>query len=207
MFGKCPMASGSMWTAARMLLLGVSCAWSVGCVAPEQSDDTGGWVVPDNTWPTASPPADLEGEGFEEGQVAPDFRMVDQHGDEVALWQFYGLVVAVDVSTMWCGPCQELAAEVEETYQDYAEQGFVYLTLLPENVGGDIPDAEDLTGWTESYGITAPVLSDAEGYSYEVVPDTAYPVVMILDRELRVAVERIQPAENETIRAAIEAEI
>ena len=55
---------------------------------------------------------DLAQEGFREGQVIPDMRLMDQYGDEVSAWQFYGMVIALDFSTEWCAPCQELAKEV-----------------------------------------------------------------------------------------------
>ena len=35
------------------------------------------WVAPENTWPLGTPPSDLVGEGFDPGEVIPDFRMPD----------------------------------------------------------------------------------------------------------------------------------
>ena len=98
-----------------------------GCVphytSPPDSGDTGDawvWVPPDNDWPMSAPPEGLEGTGFDEGEVLPDFRLPDQYDQTVALWQFYGMVLVVDISTMWCGPCQNLAEDAEATYQDVA---------------------------------------------------------------------------------------
>lgn len=168
-------------------------------------DDTGGaWQAPENTWPVASPPADLEGEGYAEGEVFPEFRLMDQHGDEVSLWQFYGSVVVVDVSTMWCGPCAALADDVDATAAAYADQGFVYITLLPEDNVGEVPDQEDLQRWGSDHGISQPILSDDEGISYVMVPDNAYPRIMVIDRQMRIAVDRVNPPEDAAIRAAIE---
>ena len=168
--------------------------------------DGSNWLAPENSWEKGSPPpAELAGEGFAVGQVLPDMRLVDQYGDEVAAWQWYGMVVAIDVSTMWCGPCRGLAAEVDETWLDYRDQGFMYITLLPQDQGGEVPDLSDLNAWAEQFDITAPVLSDDAGYSYQIVPDNTYPRIMVVGRDMRVIVDQVTPAEDTAIRAAIEA--
>ncbi|MBL8615431.1 MAG: redoxin domain-containing protein [Deltaproteobacteria bacterium] len=164
------------------------------------------WEAPENGWDKGSPPpAELEGEGFGVGQVLPDLRLLDQHGEETATWQWYGMVVAIDVSTMWCGPCRGLAAEVDATWADYRDQGFMYVTLLPQDQAGEVPDNADLNAWADQFGISAPVLSDDEGWSYQIVPDNTYPRIMIVGRDMRVLVDQVTPAEDTAIRAAIEA--
>lgn len=164
------------------------------------------WEAPENGWDKGSPPpAELEGEGFGVGQVLPDLRLLDQHGEETATWQWYGMVVAIDVSTMWCGPCRGLAAEVDATWADYRDEGFMYVTLLPQDQAGEVPDNADLNAWADQFGITAPVLSDDEGWSYQIVPDNTYPRIMIVGRDMRVLVDQVTPAEDTAIRAAIEA--
>lgn len=164
------------------------------------------WERPDNGWPSVdSLPGDIEAQGWNEGDIVKDARLVDQNGDIVSLWQFYGQVIALDISTMWCGPCQLLAREVDEVQSHYADEGFIYLTMMPENIDGDIPDVENLNEWAERNGVSAPILSDAPLHSYDIVPDRIWPRVMIIGRDLRVAEGQVQPAEDAAIRAAIEA--
>ena len=74
---------------------------ATGCV-PELTSPAGtvlevsDYTAPENSWPMGeAPPASLAAEGFGSGQVVPDMRLMDQYGDEVSLWQFYGLVVAL----------------------------------------------------------------------------------------------------------------
>ena len=179
-----------------------------GCLPVLTSDDTGvasDWVAPSNDWPSSTPPGTLEGTGFKTGDVPPDFRLLDQHGQEVSLWQFYGMVVLLDVSTTWCGPCRVLAAEAEQTWHDYDDQGFIYVTLLAENERFEVPSQEDLEEWASDYGITAPILSDSAGYAYQVEPNSGWPALMLIGREMVIEVERVTPAEDATVRAAIEA--
>lgn len=162
------------------------------------------WTEPNNSWPVAAPPDDLVGEGFFAGQVPHDFRLLDQHGDEVSLWQFYGSVVVVDISTMWCAPCRDLAQTTEETYQGYLADGLMYLTILPENVENQPPSNEDLNLWADQFGITAPVVADPQAdWASGAVTNGQYPVVLVLDRSMRVA-ERVNPPDDPTLHAAID---
>jgi len=200
-------------SAARLGAAGGTCMvlLSTGCVPHLTSpglDDSGvvsTWVAPDNGWSVAQPPAGLTGQGYGIGQVMPDFLLMDQNGDQVSLWQFYGSVVVVDISTMWCGPCATIADAVTDTWREHESQGFMYLTLLPEDTLGQVPDQKDLQRWASDHSIEAPVLQDGIGRSYEMAPDAAYPRIYVVDRDMTVAVDRVNPADDASIQAAVEA--
>jgi len=173
----------------------------------EREEITGlNWEAPENSWEQNTPPPNLRGEGFALGDVPNDFRLVDQHGEQVSLWQFYGSVILLDISTMWCAPCQRIARDVNETWEDYRDEGFIYITVLPEDTDGDTVESNDLNEWADSFGIEAPVLADNEGFGYEVEPNKVWPVLMLIDRKMTIVAERI-PATDEAVRTAIEAEL
>ena len=48
----------------------------------------------------------------------------------------YGKVIVLDFSTMWCGYCQVLAGETQDMQDKYGPEGFVYVTVLFENMRG-----------------------------------------------------------------------
>jgi len=170
----------------------------------DTGDSEWSWAAPENSWPTGEPPVGLDGEAYEQGRIAPDFRLMDQFGDEVSLWQFYGLVVVLDHSTMWCAMCQDLARDAEDTWQTYREQGFMYVTLLAEDTEHQVPDQEDLGYWGEYFGIGAPILADDAGIALGVTGGS-YPQVQVIDRTMRVAVEAVSPLSDDQIRAEVEA--
>ena len=161
------------------------------------------WIPPENSWPSSAPPENLLGEGYFVGQTVPEIRLDDQFGAEVSLWQFSGDVILLDISAVWCRPCQELAAGTQKTQDKYAEEGFTYVTVLQQNLESDPPTTEELVEWADAFGITAPILGDlAEPQTDDAVVNGTLPVVLLIDRSLTV-VERLSTDEEE-IDAAIE---
>ena len=124
-----------------------------------------------------------------EGEHVCDFTFKDQNGDDFRLYEHYGEVIVLDFSTMWCGYCQVLALETQDIQDKYEEEGFVYVTVLFEDMRRQQPDKSDLQLWANSFGITtAPVLSgdpillDHGGpTSWDL---TGWPTVYMLDRDL-----------------------
>ena len=178
-----------------------------GCI-PEFYTSAGqgkwSWDAPENGWSLTGPPEGTVGTGFNEGDVVPDFRLKDQFGDQVSLWQFYGDVILLDVSTVWCAPCQKLAEDTAETYEDYKDEGFTYLTVLQEDVDGQDLDLEEVNEWVDNYKIISPVLDDdtKEGTG-AAITQGQYPAVIVINRRLKV-VERVNPPEDSAVREAIE---
>jgi peroxiredoxin len=154
--------------------------------------------------------ADATGEGFEVGQTVPDLHLADQNGDEVSFASFEGDLVLLDVSTLWCGPCQLLAAEAEATWQRYRDQGFVYLTVIQQGQYADPATPGDVAAWADQFGITAPVVGDPDALTtpaLEVVGGVvAFPGVLVVGRDQTV-IERVTPATTDEVDDAIRANL
>lgn len=161
------------------------------------------YVKPVNAWPAAESVPALVGEGFAEGEVVEHWTGLDQNGQDVDLWQFYGQVWVLDISTIWCQPCQDIAAEAQATADDYAADGFVYVTLLAEDKDGEVPDEADLDFWADTFGITQPVVSDTAQSSADLTGGQ-FPFVAVVGRDLTVSA-RVEVPSDEAIRAAIDA--
>ena len=172
---------------------------------PASEQETEEWETPENDWPYNQPPSDLEEEGFDTDNVVLNLDLVDQNGDEVKLWQFYDMVLLVDVSSEWCAPCRQLALEVEETYEDYKEEGFMYLTILGEDNNAEIPSQPVLKKWADDHEIhTAPVTATTTDLRSVLIPDGSYPRVFLVGRNLKVINPKIDPANDANIRAEVE---
>jgi len=120
------------------------------------------------------------------GEHPCDFTLMDQDGNHVRLYDYYGKVIILDFSTMWCGPCQLAARSVETTINKYGEDEIVYITVLIENSFGKDPDLRDLENWATENGIkSAPVLGGSRDFlngSDWVI--TAWPTFFFIDQDM-----------------------
>jgi len=120
------------------------------------------------------------------GDHVCDFKLIDQHGKEVNLYDYRGKVIVLDLSVMWCGPCQLAAMDADNFVRSFGEENVVYITVLIEDQAGNVPDKEDLELWAKSFGIEInPVL----GASREFLDTTGYyiagwPTFYFIDRDL-----------------------
>lgn len=114
----------------------------------------------EGTWGVDSCAGSTQGTGNTVGQVAMDFTLTDQNGDDVTLHDFCGRAVLLVASAMWCGPCQSEASELAHTYDQYKDDGFIVITLLGENSFGQTPSKADLQDWANTFGIDHPVVAD-----------------------------------------------
>ena len=183
-----------------------------GCIPHLEGSGVGDcdpWVAPENEWTDDSlsgPPVGLCGEGYLNGQIAPDVRLTAQNDETVSLWQFYGDVILLDVCTIWCVPCQHLGETATATYTARADQGFMYVTVIQEDFEGNPPDHDDLNYWGDQFGIATPILGDTQDprVTEDAILNGFLPGVVVLDREMKV-VARVNPPDTDAVEAAIDA--
>ena len=120
-----------------------------------------------------------------------NFQVINSAGESVDIHDFVGKPMILDLSAMWCGPCQMAATEVQSVQDEY---GLNYVTLLIENGNGEDPTSGDLQSWESYFDITsAPVL----GGNRDIITSdilsienqlylTSWPTFYFLDDELRV---------------------
>ncbi len=126
--------------------------------------------------------------GQKPGDNPCNFELTNQHGELVELYDFHEKVIVVDLSTMWCSVCQNIATKGDELTVDYGDVNFVWLTVLVENASGDDPTVDDLNEWVTTYGITANVLAgDRSLVDLNAVtgyPVSGWPTLAVIDQNM-----------------------
>jgi len=112
----------------------------------------------------------------------------DQNGDEFDLYKYYGSLIVLDLSTMWCGPCNQAGAHAQEVQDRYIDEDLVYITVLIEDQQAGPVDLSDLQQWATAYGnTTSPVVSGdrsmltSGGGTFDL---TSWPTFFYIDRDM-----------------------
>jgi thiol-disulfide isomerase/thioredoxin len=193
---------------APILLVGTACV-RTELVSPSRgscSEETAS-----NRWPQFE---GTEGEvplvtetGWGQGQVPPDFQLVDQFGEPVCLWQMIGNHVVLDSSTLWCEPCKQIASTVAcqaETYDD-----LVYMTFIVQDTQSQPAELEHAQLWSDAFGLgdgtLTPVLADGgEVVTSQFPGNGGFPTLVLLDPELRVVLAGSSEETDREIREALD---
>ncbi len=152
--------------------------------------DTGGDTVDTvgDTGPPPDPPPGCEAgapRGTDFGMCTPGFALPDSDGNIIDLEDLRGQVVLVDIIGMWCGPCQDLAPEIEGLYQAQKENGFTSITMVAESLSGGTPSLADAGSWETSLQLTYPIVADVDGQHepWDRGGITVIPMTYVLDQE------------------------
>ncbi len=158
--------------------------------------------------PLATPPDPYVGTGFAIGDPMINIVGTDQYGDPYSVVaQDYGAMVLIDISAVWCGPCQAAGSNAQSLSDTINAAGIYplrYVTVLFEDLYGDPTTQTDATSWAGTFGLNQPVLGGA------TVPGlagalAAWPTFFVVDPDfvVRDAVEGYGGAAE--IREAIDA--
>jgi hypothetical protein len=132
---------------------------------------------------------DWEECGQRVGEHPCNFSLKDKDGNTFSLYDYYGDVIVLDFSTMWCGYCGVAAQTVQEHQDKHGPAGFQYVTVLIEDYQGSSVSEAEAKIWADTYGITsAPVLvgdrSLIDPTAVSGYPITGWPTFVIINRDM-----------------------
>jgi len=174
-----------------------------GTDGSDGSDGGSAVYGPDNSWyhaPADEVPADLAGSGTRPGDVFGDFSFVDQFGDDVELYQFYGKVVQIALVAEWCGICRDEAPDIDAVGTALADDA-VIITILMEDSSGRTPDTDTAARWADDLGVTGPVLAGPGDLGASV--RGGFPTLPLLDREMVIVTDDNFPFSSRAIEDVI----
>jgi thiol-disulfide isomerase/thioredoxin len=145
------------------------------------------------------------------GEHPCNFTLQDHKGNDWTLYDNYEKVMVIDFSAMWCSVCANIAPDAQAFQDDYASQGFLWVTVLIDDEGGEEVDQSDLERWVDAYGMTtSPVLGGSRDMvdltAEDGYPITSWPTLVVISREMVLA-NGINGWNESTIRAWVEQEL
>lgn len=140
-----------------------------------------------------------------EGVRIPEFVMMDQFGDMVDLYDFagQGKPIVIDMSTMWCYYCKEMAKWLEGDTSSYfngswkwvpelVQNGDVYwVTVIVQDNSGGAPSETTIAAWYRLFeNPQVPILLDDTQSLYSYFYDDLYgfPTLYLLDDQMNFTV-------------------
>ena len=130
------------------------------------SDAANKFSWPDRVWPDNRPAAEADGLTFTTygyDEVFPNLSGNDYFGNNFELWQLYGSIILVDFSAGWCGPCNDVAAEAQDFWNERRDDGFVIFHAMSDGWGyPSDADTTFITEWSDAFGLGFPVVGEGD---------------------------------------------
>ncbi|HLG95856.1 MAG TPA: redoxin domain-containing protein [Bryobacteraceae bacterium] len=131
------------------------------------------------------------------GKAAADFKLTPLAGKELNLSSLRGKVVLLDFWATWCVPCRKDMPALERIYSDFRERG---LFVVGVDSGEDLGTVNK---FLEQNKISYPIALAGGGVleSYSV---TAFPTLVLIDREGKIVLYHVGSGSETDVRAALQ---
>ncbi len=169
------------------LVLVAACSPGGSPIDAEDDDTNVDVVDPGPVFPY-HPDVNWEECGGQENNHPCNIISFDHDNIEFDLYKHYGSLIVVDLSAMWCGPCNSAGAHAQEVQDLYIDEDLIYVTVLIEDDQDGPVGLNDLQQWATAYGnTTSPVVAGdrtlltSGGGSWDL---TNWPTFFYIDREM-----------------------
>lgn len=187
-------------------------AGAAGC-NPPTADQDAGITLPDSGRTDAATACGDPGAPYGTS-VGAHFKPFTLPRCDGTQWSFYGEAegycearfTVVSIAAGWCNPCQMEASVMEEALVEaYADQGVRVAVALIQDPDYGAPDGAFCQQWVDTYGLTNPVMMDANQVTNIYFPMGALPATLIVDSQGVIRFREYGYTGGlETVRAALE---
>jgi len=133
--------------------------------------------------------------------AAPDLSGDTVDGGQLALSDYAGDVVVLNVWGSWCAPCRAEAPALEAVYEETKPDGVSFLGI---NTRDDLAAAQ---AFVRRFSVSYPSLVDADGRLLlqfgTSLPPSAIPSTLVIDREGRIAARVLGPTTFTELRRLV----
>lgn len=174
---------GRAWSTLAAVAILAALLLTTACSEPSTSSPGGQGFVSGDGAVQVIDPADRV--------AAPEVSGTTLTGKSLALADFAGDVVVVNVWGSWCAPCRAEAPSLQQVYADTKDQGVRFLGLNTRDQTAAALAFED------RFGITYPSLVDENGELQlafrDSLPPNAIPSTLVIDRGGDIAARIVGP--------------
>lgn len=124
------------------------------------------------------------------GHPAPGFEAETLDGTPVALSDYRGKVLLVNIWATWCRPCRAEMPSMEALYREFEDTDFEILAVSVDAEAGERDEAgrrgaskARLADFARELGLTFPILHDPEGRIERLYRTTGVPESFLVDRD------------------------
>lgn len=121
------------------------------------------------------------------GARAPEFTATDMSGRTVALSDYEGRVVLLNIWATWCAPCREEMPSMQRLYDDLEGTDFEILAVSIDAATGEQDAAGrpggDLQAFADELGLTFTILHDPSGKIQQIYQTTGVPETFVIGRD------------------------
>ncbi|MET9616082.1 TlpA family protein disulfide reductase [Kitasatospora indigofera] len=134
---------------------------------------------------------------------APDISGTTLEGTKVALSDYRGKVVVLNIWGSWCNPCRAEAPNLQSVWDTYKDQGVQFLGINTRDI-----DPANAVRFEQEKGVTFPSLYDPDGTQILKFPKgslnpQSIPTTLVIDREGKLAARAMRALEAEDIEAML----
>ncbi|MBM4761989.1 redoxin domain-containing protein [Bacillus sp. B15-48] len=118
--------------------------------------------------------------GLDEGNLAPEFSLMDLNGNEVNLSDYRGKKILLNFWATWCPPCKAEMPYMQEYFEKYQSDGF---EILAVNATVTEKSKEDVFRFIDDYDLTFTIPMDERNQvssGYEIL---AFPTSFFIDSD------------------------
>ena len=121
-----------------------------------------------------------------------NFRLPTAADTADEIYEHYGEIIVIDLSSMWCGPCQQAADAINDIKERVG--GVEWITIIIENEAGRIPSSYDGQRWGNAFGLDYEDIWLGSRSNIDIYngiygfPLQSWPYFVILDADLRIRV-------------------
>ncbi|MEM8500049.1 MAG: TlpA disulfide reductase family protein [Pseudomonadota bacterium] len=110
-------------------------------------------------------------------QVAPDFVLKSNNGQNIRLSDLRGEVVLLNFWATWCGPCRQEMPLLDDLHSRYKDMGFKVIGVNVENT----PSKAD--AMLAKNPVSFPILYDTQSVVSKLYNVDAMPTTVVVDRD------------------------